>query len=73
MTLIPQACLGPSDLTHLGTNVLDAIRQDHEELAAMSRSLDALGEPLDPGSVVNHPREPRNPRNPRNSRNPRKP
>lgn len=43
MTIVPFHRLMPSELQHLGTNITDAIRLDHEELAA-DRSLAAMGE-----------------------------
>lgn len=46
MTIVPFHRLLPCELQHLGTNITDAIRLDHEELAA-DRSLAAIGEQVD--------------------------
>lgn len=47
MTILPVAALSPSELRHLGHNVLPAVRQDAHELGAVNRSLDLFGEQVD--------------------------
>ena len=43
MTIVPVASLCPDEINHLGDNLAQAIRDDHEELA-QHRSLTGLGE-----------------------------
>ena len=45
MTIIPVETLERDDLQHLGDNLAEAIRQDHEELEAGNKDLDCLEEP----------------------------
>ena len=45
MTIIPASMLQPSDLHHLGNNVMPAIRRDREQqLDPLRRSLASVGE-----------------------------
>jgi len=48
MTIVPVQVLVPDDLPHLGDNLTAAIREDHEELAAINRSLELHDEEIDP-------------------------
>ncbi len=43
MTIVPVASLCPEEVTHLGDNLAQAIRDDHEDFA-QGRSLACLGE-----------------------------
>lgn len=45
MTIVPYSRLMPEEVQHLGNNIAEAIRLDHEELA-LDRSLAALGEQI---------------------------
>jgi hypothetical protein len=44
MTIVPVQTLEPDDLSHLGENLTEAIRQDHEDLEAGNKELDCLEE-----------------------------
>lgn len=46
MTIVPFDRLLPCELQHLGNNLAEAVRLDHEELA-QDRSLAAIGEQVD--------------------------
>jgi hypothetical protein len=45
MTIVPVHDLAPAEISHLGSNLAEAVRQDHE---AINRSLGTLGEALTP-------------------------
>lgn len=45
MTIVPVQILEADDLPHLGDNLAEAIRQDHEDLETGNRDLECLEEP----------------------------
>jgi hypothetical protein len=45
MTIVPVHDLAPAEIVSLGTDLAEAVRQDHE---AINRSLGTLGETLPP-------------------------
>jgi len=44
MTIVPVQILEPDDLPHLGDNLTEAIRQDHEDMEIGNKELDCLEE-----------------------------
>ena len=55
MTIVPYHAMMPSEAQHLGTNITEAIRLDHETLA-QDRSLASLGESVDwDATLGDHP------------------